>query len=54
VGREGFALIYLDPATPTVRACGLRSAVLVTNMPWQKGQMGAASASRCRMARSQL
>ena len=28
-----FALIYLDPATPTVRACGMRSAVLVTNMP---------------------
>ena len=32
VGREGFALIYLDLATPTVRSCGM-SAVLVTSMP---------------------
>jgi hypothetical protein len=33
VGREGFALIYLGLATPTVRSCGMMSAVLVTNMP---------------------
>jgi len=28
-----FALIYLEPETPTVRACGMRSAVLVTYRP---------------------
>jgi hypothetical protein len=49
---EGVALIYLDPAMPTVRACFMRSAVFATNRPDAPMSSSSAEAMMARQIRS--
>ena len=50
--RSCLALIYREPEKPTVRACGMRSAVLVTYKPVAPSSRSSAEAMVASLMRS--